>query len=129
MTMNVLKTTVGHILEQLLPENMAFTIASFLVEDLEEKEETYKVMCATLYGKTMKGKKEKFLRCCKNLKYDSFFVFSYDTAVIKLNWKHKTALRLGKWSRTTSTHMNYAIRMLEMCYNFKDIKIDREVLV
>ena len=29
MTMNVLKTTVGHILEQLFPENMAFTIASF----------------------------------------------------------------------------------------------------
>ena len=54
MTMNVLKTTVGHILEQLFPENMAFTIASFLVEDLEEKEEDYKALCATLYGKTMK---------------------------------------------------------------------------
>ena len=49
MTMNVIKTTVGHILEQLLPENMAFTIASFLVEDLEEKEEDYKALCATLY--------------------------------------------------------------------------------
>ena len=51
MTMNVLKTTVGHILEQLFPENMAFTIASFLVEDLEEKEDDYKARCATLYGK------------------------------------------------------------------------------
>ena len=125
MTMEILKTTVGHALKQLLPENMAFTIASFLVEDLEEKEEDYKAMCATLYGKTMKNKKEKFDRYCKNLRYDSFFVYSYDTAVIKINWKRKTALRLGKWSRTTSTHMNYAIRMLEMCYNFKEIKIER----
>ena len=125
MTMKVIKTTVGHILEQLFPENMAFTIASFLVEDLEEKEEDYKALCATLYGRTMKGKKEKFLRYVKNLRYDSFFVYSYDTAVIKLNWKHKTALRLGKWSRATSTHMNYAIRMLEMCYNFKEIKVER----
>ena len=122
MTMEILKTTVGHILEQLFPTNMAFTIASFLVEDLEEKEEDYKAMCATLYGKTMKGKKEKFDRYCKNLRYDSFFVYSYDTAVIKLNWKHKTAQRLGKWSRTTSTHMNYAIRMLTISYDFKEIK-------
>ena len=123
--MEVLKTTVGSVLKQLLPENMAFTIASFLVEDLEEKEEDYKAMCATLYGKTMKGRKMTFDRYVKNLKYDSFFVYSYHTAVIKLNLKHKTALRLGKWSRTTSTHMNYAIRTLEMCYNFKEIKVER----
>ena len=123
--MEVIKTTVGNALKQLFPENMAFTIASFLVEDLEEKEEDYEAMCAALYGKTMKNKKEKFDRYCKNLRYDSFFVYSYDTAVIKINWKHKTALRLGKWSRTTSTHMNYAIRMLEMCYNFKEIKVER----
>ena len=120
--MEILKTTVGHALNQLFPENIAFTIASFLVEDLEEKKEEYKRLCAKLYGKTMKGKKEKFLRYCKNLKYDSFFVYSYDTAVIKLNWKHRTAQRLGKWSKTTSTHMNYAIRMLTISYDFKEIK-------
>ena len=91
MTMEILKTTVGHALKQLLPENMAFTIASFLVEDLDEKLADYKLMCAALYAKTMKGKKEKFLRYCKNLRYDSSFVYSYDTEVIKLNWKHRTA--------------------------------------
>jgi hypothetical protein len=122
MTMEILKTTVGHALKQLLPENVAFTIASFLVEDLEEKMTTYKLMCAKLYGKTMKGKKEKFDRYCKNLRYDAFFVYSYDTAVIKLNWKHRTAQRLGKWSKTTSTHMNYAIRILGLSYDFKEIK-------
>ena len=122
MTMEVLKTTVGHILKQLLPENMAFTIASFLVIDSEEKEEDYKALCATLYGRTMKGKKDKFLRYVKNLRYDSFFVYSYDTAVIQLNWRHQTAKRLGRWSKTTSTHMNYAIRMLSLCHDFKEIK-------
>ena len=119
---HVMKTTVGLALKQLFTDNVAFTIASFLVEDPEEKHEEYKALCAALYGKTMKGKKEKFLRYCKNLRYDSFFVYSYDTAVIKLNWKHRTAQRLGKWSPTTTTHMNYAIRMLTICYDFKEIK-------
>ena len=121
----VMKTTVGHALKQLFTENVAFTIAAFLVEDPEEEDEDYQALCIILHGKTMKGKKEKFDRYCKNLRYDSFFVYSYDTAVIKINWKHKTALRLGKWSRTTSTHMNYAIRMLEISYNFKEIKVER----
>ena len=102
--MEILKTAVGHALKQLFPENVAFTIASFLVEDPEEKREEYKALCATLYGKTMKGKREIFLRYCKNLRYDSFFVYSYDTAVIQLNWRHQTAKRLGRWSKTTSTH-------------------------
>jgi hypothetical protein len=122
MTMEILKTTVGSVLEKLFPENMAFTIASFLVIDPEEKEEDYKAMCATLYGKTMKGRKMTFDRYCKNLKYDSFFVYSYHTAVIKLNLRHRTAQRLGKWNKTTSTHMNYAIRMLTICYNFKELQ-------
>ena len=123
--MEVIKTTVGHALKTLFIDNIAFTIAAFLVEDPEEKEEDYKAMCASIYGKTMKGRKIKFDRYVKNLSYDAFFVYSYDTAVIKLNLKHRTALRLGKWSKTTSTHMNYAIRMLEMCYNFKEIKVER----
>ena len=120
--MEVIKTTVGHALKTLFIDNIAFTITAFLVEDQEEKEEDYKALCATLYGKTMKGKKEKCLRYCKNLRYDSFFVYSYDTAVVKLNWRHRTAQILGKWSNTTSTHMNYAIRTLGLCYDFKEIK-------
>ena len=71
--MEVIKTTVGYALKQLFTDNLAFTIAAFLVEDPEEKEEDYKALCATLYEtKTMKGKKEKFLRYVKNLRYDSF---------------------------------------------------------
>ena len=49
MTMEILKTTVGHALKQLFPENVAFTIASFLVEDPEEqKRKTQTTMRNTL---------------------------------------------------------------------------------
>jgi hypothetical protein len=64
----------------------------------------------------------KFDRYCKNFRYDSLFVYSYETKVIQLNWKNRTAKRLGKWSPTTSTHMNYAIRMLTISDDFKEIK-------
>ena len=121
MTMEILKTTVGHALKQLFPENIAFTIASFLVENPEEKEEDYKALCASIYAKTMKGRKIKFDRYCKNLRYDAFFVYSYDIPVIQLNLKDRTAKKLGRWSPTTTTHMNYAIRMLTISYDFKEI--------
>ena len=119
---HVMKTTVGYALKTLFIDNIAFTIAAFLVEDPEEEDEDYQAFCIILNGYTMEGKKEKFLKYVKNLRYDWFFVYSYDTAVIKLNWKHRTAQRLGRWSKTTSTHMNYAIRMLTICYDFKEIK-------
>ena len=120
----ILSMTIGALLRQRVPENVECIISTFLAEDPEENraKEQYKLLCATLYGKTLKNKKEKFLRYCKNLRYDAFFVYSYDTAVIQLNLEDRTAKRLGKWSQTTSTHMNYAIRMLGMCYNFKEIK-------
>ena len=122
MTMEILKTTVGHALNQLFPETIAFTIAAFLVEEPWEKKEEYKALCASIYAKTMKGRKIKFDRFCKNLRYDAFFVYSYDIPVIQLNLKDRTAKRLGKWPPTTSTHMNYAIHMLTICYDFKEIK-------
>ena len=122
--MEIIKTTVGHHLTNRFPENVAFDIAAFLAEDPEERrgKEEYKTMFETLYAATKKGKKRKFDRYCKNLRYDAFGVYSYDTEVISLNWKHKTAKRLGRWSPTTSRHMNYAINMLKMCYNFTEIK-------
>ncbi len=122
--MEILKTTVGHHLTSLFSENAAFDIAAFLAEDLEERrgKEQYKTMFAKLYAATKTGKKTKFDRYCKNLRYDAFGVYSYDTEVIKLNWKHQTAKRLGRWSPTTSRHMSHAINMLEMSYKFTEIK-------
>ncbi len=74
MQMEINKTTVGHHLQQLLPESVAFIISTFLVQDPEERKDQYKLPCATLYRTTMKGKKMKFDRYCKNLRYDSFFL-------------------------------------------------------
>ena len=122
--MEILKTTVGHHLTSVFLENVAFDIAAFLAEDPEERrgKEQYKTMFETLYRTTKKGKKIKFDRYCKNLRYDAFGVYSYDTEVIQLNWKHRTAKRLGRWSPTTSRHMNYAINILKMSYEFTEIK-------
>ena len=116
--------TIGNLLKQLVPESVECIISTFLAEDPEERRgnEEYKTMFETLYTATKKGKKRKFDRYCKNLKYDAFGVYSYDTEVISLNWKHRTAKRLGRWSPTTSRHMNYAIQMLKMCYDFTEIK-------
>ena len=110
-------------MKQRVPENVEFIISTFLAEDPDEirSKELYKLLCASIYGKTLKGKRIKFDRYCKNLRYDAFFVYSYDTAVIQINLKDRTAKRLGKWSPTTSRHMNYAIRMLTISYDFKEI--------
>ena len=122
--MQVIKTIVGHHLKNMFPENVAFHIASFLEEDMEQTlaRQMYESMVERLYAITSRGRKMQFRRYCKNLRYDSFFVYSYDTAVIQLNWRQKTAKRLGKWSKTTSTHMNYAIKMLIMSYDFEEVK-------
>ena len=58
----------------MFPENVAFHIASFLVENEEENrgKEQYKLMVANLYEATKKNKKSKFDKYCKNLQYDSF---------------------------------------------------------
>ncbi len=72
MTIEVLKTTVGFGLKQIFTDNVAFTIASFLVEDVEDQMANYKLLCAALYGKNDERKERKFDRYCKNLRYDSF---------------------------------------------------------
>ena len=122
--MEILKTTVGHHLVSLFPEGIAFNIATFLEESRSEKRsrEEYELFYQTLLTATRKCKRMKFLRYCKNLRYDAFGVYSYSTEVIELNWKHGTAKRLGRWSPTTSKHMHYAIKLLCMCYDFKEIK-------
>ena len=122
--MEVIKTIVGQHLLNLFTENVAFTIATFSQESSTEKrtKDEEELFFQTLLAATRKGKKMKFLRYCKNLRYDAFGVYSYGTEVIELNWKLRTAKRLGRWSPTTSRHMNYALRMLEMCYAFKEIK-------
>ncbi len=119
----LLKTTVGHHLKQLFPENVAFNIAAFLVESTKEKHA--RLSYESLYRLAVKGepsgKRIKFLQYRKNLNFGLFFVYSYGVEVIQMNWKEKTVKRLGKWTPTTSRHMNYAITFLNEEFNFKEI--------
>ena len=117
--MEILKTTVGHHLANMFVEDIAFNIATFLKE---KRDEEYESFYKALLIADRKGKRKQFPRYCKNLRYGAFFVYSYGTEVIELNWKRRTAKRLGRWSSTTSKHMNYAIQMLKMCYDFTEIK-------
>ncbi len=58
----------------------------------------------------MNGKMPSFERYTKNLKYSALGVYSYIAHVIELNWENEPAKRLGKWSKTTTRHMNYGIK-------------------
>jgi hypothetical protein len=70
---------------------------------------------------TEKGRKMKFLRYEKNLRYDLYGIYSYGTRIAELDMRHRTINNLGKWSRTTTKHYNYAKRVLESAYNFMEI--------
>ena len=120
--MKIMKTTVGHHLSDIFNEDIALNISTFLHDGEEgnRAREAYKSFYQELL--TQKGKRFKFLRFCKNLRYDALGVYSYGLEVIRLDWKNRTAKRLGRWSPTTSTHMNYAKQMLGLCYEFKEIK-------
>ena len=122
--MEILKTTVGHHLANMLAEHLALNITTFLKESAKERRdrEEYESFRNMLLIVDLKGKRKQFPRYCKNLRYGAFFVYSYGTEVIELNWKRRTAKRLGRWSSTTSKHMNYAIQMLNMCYGLTEIK-------
>ena len=65
-----------------------------------------------------KGKGLKFLRYGKNLRYDSEGIYSYGTKIANLDLGRRTIQKLGYWSPTSSTHYNYAARMLDERYGF-----------
>ena len=67
-----------------------------------------------------KGKGLKMKRYCKHLRYNSEGVYSYNTKIAELDFNFKTISKLGYWSPTSSKHYNYAKRMLESSYDFKE---------
>ena len=119
------KSTVGKRVENLFLESVASKILAFLemTEAQKRKYERRREFYETLQRYRLKrGWKRHFDRYGKNLRYDDRFVFSYDTKVIELDWTKLTAKRLGRWSPTTSRHMNYAIVELATDWGFKEIK-------
>jgi hypothetical protein len=69
----------------------------------------------------LKGKGLKMPKYCKNLRYNSEGIYSYNTKIADLNFAFKTISKRGHWNPTSSKHYNYAKRMLEICYDFNEI--------
>lgn len=58
-------------------------------------------------NKGIRGTKMTLPKYKDNLKVDDNFVYSYGTKVAEINHANKTIQPLGKWSVTTSKHINY----------------------
>ena len=122
--MEILRTTVGHHLSDMFPEGIAFAVAAFLEEGREEKKnrERFESWHEWVLTGERKGERREWPRYTGNLKYGEFFVYSYGIEVIEIDYKHRTVKRLGKWSPSTSKHMNYAIRTLtNEVFSFREI--------
>lgn len=59
----------------------------------------------------------KFTRYTKNLRCDDSFVYSYGTKVGRIDNDNLVLWKLGYWSKTTSTHINYAAKQLGLRVN------------
>ena len=106
--MEILNTTVGRHLVSLFPENIAFHIATFLKEDKKQRED--EKFYQTLLTATRKGKRMKFPRYCKHLRYDACGVYSYSTEVIELNWAWN--------SKTIRTMVHNNQQAYELCNKY-----------
>jgi hypothetical protein len=84
--------------------------------DLEEMEFLH-----ILRRATERGRKLKFPKYEKNLRYDLDGIYSYGTQIAELNMLDRTIHSLGKWSHTSTKHYNYAKHLLQDSYNFREI--------
>ena len=125
--MESIKTIVGQHLQKLFPEGPAPIIAAFcprlseqerLRNEIQLMKQIYENI--THYSITRKTE-PSFERYKKNLRFDSFGVYSYSIQVIALK-KDRTVKRLGKWGITTGRHMNYAIKNLSDTWGFQELK-------
>ena len=68
-----------------------------------------------------KGRFLKLPRYQKNLKYNFDGLYSYNTRIAILDLPRRTIIKLGRWSPTSTTHYNYARRLLQDHYGFQEI--------
>ena len=71
-----------------------------------------------------KGKFVKLPRFQRNLKYNFDGLYSYLTKIAHLDLSGRTIVKLGRWSVTSTMHYNYARRVLENRYGFREIVLD-----
>ena len=126
--MDVLKTIVGKHLNNMFLENVALNVAGFLeMSTVERFQKELKNLLGfkfyqTLEAYELKGKRPPFPKYQKNLRLCTEGVYSYGTEVIELDWLRRTMKLLGRWSRTTSRHQNYALKTLKADWEFREIK-------
>ena len=71
-----------------------------------------------------KGKFVKLPRFQRNLKYNFDGLYSYLTKIAHLDLPGRTIVKLGRWSVTSTMHYNYARRLLEDRYGFRELMLD-----
>ena len=71
-----------------------------------------------------KGKVLKLPRFQANLRYNFDGLYSYHTKIAHLDLPSRTITKLGRWSVTSTMHYNYARRLLEDRYGFREILLD-----
>ena len=109
-------------------ETAALNVAEFLdmttVERIQKELKNLLVFrfYQTLEAYELKGKRPPFPKYQKNLRLGTEGVYSYGTEVIELDWLRRTMKLLGRWSRTTSRHQNYAMKKLKEDWDFREIK-------
>jgi len=70
---------------------------------------------------TETGKRLKFPKYTKNLKYNSEGLYSYNKKIANLDLDNRTIQTRGYWSPTTEKHYNYVNIILNDRYGFKEI--------
>ena len=69
---------------------------------------------------TEKGKGLKFNRYGKNLRHNSEGIYSYNAKIADLDFRFRRVSKRGSYSMTSNKNYNYALRTLEMCYDFHE---------
>ncbi len=76
------------------------------------------------YSAQKASDKDKFLRLPryqKNLKYNFDGLDSYSTKIAHFDLPGRTIVKLGRWSPTSTTHYNYARRLLQDHHGFLEL--------
>ena len=71
-----------------------------------------------------KGKVLKLPRFQANLRYNFDGLYSYRTKIAHLDLPGMKIIKLGKFSVASTMHYNYARRLLEDRYGFREILLD-----